>query len=161
MHGAKYPPNATGKKQKAVIDFICPKKGEERRRGLPSDNSTRQGDVDGDGGEDGDEDDDKDEEDPEAGNEVDDGKDGILKFVKYEDVENTMILNLEWTTPYACEDAKQDPETKTRHWGFFTWLVIMYVPVRVVRRSLLLFVHLSILTWNFSCNLCVEVLLIS
>lgn len=113
MHGAKYPPNNSGKKQKAVIEFLCNAKEEERRRGLPG---VRPREDDDDG---------EDEEDPNAPDEVDDGKGGRLKFIEYVDVEGTMTLNLEWKTKYACEDVEPDPATSTRHWGFFTWLIIM------------------------------------
>ena len=115
MNGARYPPDKNGKKQKAVIEFLCNAKEQERRRGLlgvrPRENN--------------DDDDGEDEENPNAGDEVDDGKGGRLKFIEYVDVEGTMTLNLEWRTQYACEDAKTDPGTSSRHWGFFTWLIIM------------------------------------
>lgn len=117
MNGVTY----KERKQKAVIDFICPQEKKEERRDRRSDRMVL-ADDDKDNG-DGDED----EEDPGAGAEVDDGQGGTLKFLKYEDVEKEKILNLEWTTKYACEDAKTDPVTKTGHWGFFTWLVIMSV----------------------------------
>lgn len=115
MNGEKY----KDKKQKAVIDFICPQGKKEERRDRLSDRMAfaDDGKETGDG--------DEDEEDPSADAEVDDGQGGTLKFLKYEDVEKEKILNLEWTTTYACEDAKTDPVTKTGHWGFFTWLVIM------------------------------------
>lgn len=118
MNGAKYPPDKNGKKQKAVIEFLCNAKEEERRRGLPG---VRPREDDDDGDDDGGEDD----EDPNAGTEVDDGKGGRLKFIEYVDVEGTMTLNLEWRTPYACEDAKPDPGPSPGHWGFFTWLIII------------------------------------
>lgn len=113
INGAKYPPNE-GKKQKAVIEFLCDAKEQERRRGLLG---VRPRDDDDDGGED--------EEDPNAGEEVDDGKGGRLKFIEYVDVEGTMTLNLKWRTKYACEDAKPDPATSSGHWGVFTWFIIM------------------------------------
>lgn len=116
MNGAKY----KDRKQKAVIDFICPQEKKEERRDRLSDPTA----LADDGKEDGDGD--EDEEDPSADAEVDDGQGGRLKFLKYEDVEKGKILNLEWTTTYACEDANADPVTKTGHWGFFTWLIIMF-----------------------------------
>lgn len=116
MNGGKY----KDRKQKAVIDFICPQEKKEERRDRLSDPTALadDGKDDGDG--------DEDEEDPSADAEVDDGQGGTLKFLRYEDVEKEKILNLEWTTTYACEDAKADPVTKTGHWGFFTWLIIMF-----------------------------------
>lgn len=117
MNGVTY----KERKQKAVIDFICPQEKKEERMDRRSDRVvlTDEGKDGGDG--------DEDEEDPGAGAEVDDGQGGTLKFLKYEDVETEKILNLEWTTKYACEDATPDPVTKTGHWGFFTWLFIMSV----------------------------------
>lgn len=114
MNGAKYPPDKTGKKQKAVIEFLCDAKEQERRRSLPGVRPREDDNDDNEG-----------EEDPNEGSEVDDGKGGRLKFIEYVDVEGTMTLNLEWTTKYACEDAKPDPATGSGHWGFFTWLIIM------------------------------------
>lgn len=119
MNGAKYPPDKTGKKQKAVIEFLCDAKEQERRRKL-SGVSPREDDDDSNK-----DDDNKDEENPNAGDEVDDLNGGRLKFVEYVDVDGTMTLNLEWRTKYACEDAKPDPGTSSGHWGFFTWLIIM------------------------------------
>lgn len=118
MNGAKYPPGKTAKKQKAVIEFLCdakPEKKQDRRRGT-SGLSTTSKDDDDDG---------EDVEDPEAGDVTEDGQGGRLKYLSYEDVGGTMILSLEWTTKYACEDAKQEPAPSSGHWGFFTWLIIM------------------------------------
>lgn len=123
------------RKQKAVIDFICPQEKKEERRDQTSDRMVLGGDGN-DGGEG-----DQDEEDPSAGAEVDDGQGGILKFLKYEDVEKEKILNLEWTTTYACEGAKTDPVTKTGHWGFFTWLVMMSVYPSGCSPQSLIFCH--------------------
>lgn len=117
MNGAKYPPDKTGLKQKAVVEFLCDAKEQERRRGLIAGINAREEDDKEDG--------DEDAEDPEAGEETDDGKGGKLKFLSYENVEGVMVLNLEWTTKYACEDAKKDPVSSSGHWGFFTWLIIM------------------------------------
>lgn len=130
MNGGKY----KDRKQKAVIDFICPQENKEERRDRLFDRMA----LADDGKEDGDGD--EDEEDPGADAEVDDGQGGTLKFLKYEDVEKEKILNLEWTTKYACEDAKTDPVTKAGHWGFFTWLVIMSdSPPRRSPQSLIFF----------------------
>lgn len=132
MNGGKY----KDRKQKAVIDFICPQEKKEERRDRLSDPMA----LADDGKEDGDGD--EDEEDPNADAEVDDGQGGRLKFLKYAVVEKGKILNLEWTTPYACDDAKAAPVTKTGHWGFFTWLVIMSgSPPRRSSQSLL-FCHM-------------------
>lgn len=51
-----------------------------------------------------------------------------LKFISYgrekgEDTDDA--LRLEWRTKYACESS--NGEEKSGSWGFFTWLVIVYV----------------------------------
>lgn len=49
-----------------------------------------------------------------------------LKFGEYEkDHPDTKVdtLILEWTTKYACDGVSPTG----RHWGFFTWFLIMYV----------------------------------
>lgn len=101
-------------KQRAVVEFLCPPKEEERRR-----QRRDKDDKDDDEGED---------DDTATGEEVDDGAGGRLKYVSYESAGEVMVLNLEWTTPFACEDATDDNEEKkssSGHWGFFTWLIIM------------------------------------
>ena len=90
------------KKQKAVVEFLCPPKQEDRRR-------LRRGK----GGH------------TATGEEVDDDHDGRLKYISYAQVEDTMVLSLEWTTKYACENANDEVKTSSGHWGFFTWLIIM------------------------------------
>lgn len=103
---------STKEKQRAVVEFLCPPKSEERRR------LRRAKD---------DEDDDEDD-DTAPGEEVDDGAGGRLKYVSYESAGEVKVLNLEWTTQHACEDAKDDNNEKkssSGHWGFFTWLIIM------------------------------------
>lgn len=59
--------------------------------------------------------------------------DDAITFLGYnwsESVEKD-VLTLEWKTKMACEenakgDKKSDGETKSSHWGFFTWMFIMY-----------------------------------
>ncbi|MCJ1249096.1 hypothetical protein MMC30_006319 [Trapelia coarctata] len=97
LRGGKY----LKKKQKAVIEFLCSRDG---------DNATKERD---------------DEEGEDKGKdngqeEVDDGQGGRLKFLSYDDVEDTTVLRLQWKTEYACEDAK-DVGGKSGGWGFFSW----------------------------------------
>lgn len=123
LHGAKYPPNKDGKKQQAVIDFLCDRKDPEKRNHIPEVRPRDKADGDGD----------DDEEDPLPNDrqETDDGEGGKLKFLSYEDVEGTQVLSLEWTTKYACEDSSAGggggDKSSSGHWGFFTWFIIMYV----------------------------------
>lgn len=124
LHGAKYPPNRSGKKQQAVIDFLCDRKEHDRRRetsGIAARDEDAEdgGDGNGNGG---------DEEDPSPtdGQESEDGEGGKVKFLSYEDVQGTQVLSLEWTTSYACEHSSSGGHSSSSgHWGFFTWLIIM------------------------------------
>lgn len=123
MHGAKYPPDKDGLKQQVVIDFLCDRKQQDRRR-ENSGKTTREEDGEEGSGEGGGED----EKDPNSadGQETDDGEGGKLKYLSYNDVQGTKVLSLEWTTKYACEDSsKEGRSSSSGHWGFFTWLVIM------------------------------------
>lgn len=87
------------KKQKAVIEFLCSKddeSGTEKSEG-------REG---------------EDMENDKSQEEVDDGQGGRLKFYSY--VEDEGVLRLQWTTKYACEDAR-DSGRNSGGWGFFSW----------------------------------------
>lgn len=125
LHGPKYPPSPAknSKKQQAIIEFLCDRKEQDRRRGFSGiterdDDGEEGGDKKGGGDEDSDPEDD--------GGEVDDGQGGKLKFLSYEDVQDIQVLSLEWTTKYACEDASSGgSSTSSGHWGFFTWVIIM------------------------------------
>ncbi|KAL8880368.1 MAG: hypothetical protein Q9192_008036 [Flavoplaca navasiana] len=120
LHGPKYP-EKNGRKQKAVIEFLCNDKAEEKKvmkkRGSVA---ARKADEDGDG-----------EEDRSAMGEVaDDGHGGALKYLDYSMVGDSEVLSLEWKTKYACEDAGKrgdDEKKNSGHWGFFTWFIIMFV----------------------------------
>lgn len=56
-------------------------------------------------------------------------KDASLQFVSFgTDTDNTYILKLDWKTRYACYDykgGKSGNADTSKHWGFFTWLIIM------------------------------------
>lgn len=124
LHGLKH----GGKKQKAVIEFLCPDKAEEEgpeERDLSSIPAKRKAVehfvVEAD-------DNDEDEEDHSAtGKVADDGHGGILTYKGYDEVDESKVLRLEWETKYACENSQgNDSEAKkSNHWGFFTWLIIM------------------------------------
>ncbi|KAL9616154.1 MAG: hypothetical protein Q9204_008608, partial [Flavoplaca sp. TL-2023a] len=119
LHGPKYP-EKNGVKQKAVIEFLCNDKAEEKevmeKRGSVA---ARKADVDGDG----------EEEDHSATGEMaDDGHGGTLKYLDYSMVGDSQVLSLEWQTKYACEDAGKrgdDDKKSSGHWGFFTWFIII------------------------------------
>ncbi|KAL8803035.1 MAG: hypothetical protein Q9182_003405 [Xanthomendoza sp. 2 TL-2023] len=111
LHGPTYPAKE-GKKHKAVIEFLCKDKAEEKRR------LTRRK-AEGDDG----------EEDHSAQGEVaDDGHGGTLKYLDFTNVGEERVLSLEWRTKYACEDVPKEADDKpgkSGHWGFFTWFIIM------------------------------------
>lgn len=122
LHGAKYPPNKDGKKQQAVIDFLCDRKEQDRRRTRTLSRSTARDEDEKEGKGVNDEDD----SNPTEGQETDDGEGGKLEFLGYDGSEGPKVLSLKWTTKYACEDSSdKGTGSGSGHWGFFTWLIIM------------------------------------
>lgn len=116
LHGQKYPNGKNGAMHRAVIEFLCQDKAEEKGE---RDLGARNNDVDDAG-----------EEDHSASGEVaHDGHGGTLKYKDFALVDGTKVLSLEWLTKYACENLKRGDDSKAKgsHWGFFTWLIIMYV----------------------------------
>jgi hypothetical protein len=83
------------------------------------------------------------------GNDEDDGterqikkEDSALLWNSYgsADGEKVDVLRLTWHTKYACEDAYKNPDNDkggdadkpkdvSSGWGFFTWFILMYVPL--------------------------------
>lgn len=111
MHGGMYPfdDRKKGRKQEAVIEFIC----DPHRTGL-------EGEEDGE------------EERRRDVRETEDEDERSLRFIGYGPVDETDVLRLEWLTKHACEDAKDGgggDENRSRHWGFFTWFIIVSVPL--------------------------------
>ena len=104
--------------QQAIIEFLCKKDDEDRRRRL--------GRRDDDGN-DEDKGKDKEKEKPEwkAARTTDDGVGGTIEFLSYK--EDT--LRLDWHTPFGCEDAKDAPADSGSGggggWGFFSWLFFL------------------------------------
>ena len=91
------------RKQKAVVEFLC----DPDRTGTETDLDPEDKYEDGEG------------KSTKGGS--------SLKVVKYDkDLPEVGILWLEWYTKYACEGQKdEDDATKSGHWGFFTWFLIM------------------------------------
>lgn len=127
MNGGKYPfRQKNGRSQKAFIEFLCDpdRTGNEGyKNGDKADKNNFNEDIISSKleakAEDGD-DDNEPEVDPNEGK--------SLKFVSYgeEDNGNIDVLRLEWYTQYACEGvADNQPSSKSKHWGFFTWFIIM------------------------------------
>ena len=140
MGGGLFPPRKGGTKQEAVVELLCAREGaeeESERRRRHAELSPRREKDDNDDDNDDDGDGDKDDEEqpdlPHDGETTSDGADGHLKFISYDLVDESKVLTLEWRTPYACEDAAKDAPKKgkdgdgsnNKHWGFFTWLIIM------------------------------------
>lgn len=129
LNGGRYPfDKSSGLSQKAIIEFVCDRERTglegvegDAREGLNkgADKNTKRVDDDGDG------------------KKEDDGQtqpDSSLTYVSYKtegEGKNEMgVLRLDWRTKYACEGAKDDPDIQpspstSKHWGFFTWLIIM------------------------------------
>lgn len=117
-------------KQKVIIELIC----DPDHTGLDNvtaaasleDTSRRKRDEGDEKTGDGDKEEDP---DPNAGK--------ALQLVSYKpestggkSLEDVNVLRLSWRTKYACEGQKGKPDTdrpasKSSHWGFFTWFIIM------------------------------------
>ncbi|KAL9071718.1 MAG: hypothetical protein Q9157_005357 [Trypethelium eluteriae] len=148
LHGGRYPNERKGVKQKLILEMLC----DRNRTGLegdlgdgrvpPHDNSrtltarsySEDDDDEGKDPEDGGDD----EDDGDGDDEEDQDKDRSLRYVSYGnegDGKNEMgVLRLEWRTKWACEGMADqnddgtdddDNEDKNKHWGFFTWFIIV------------------------------------
>lgn len=134
MHGGMYPfdDRKNGRKQKAVVEFICA----PERTGLEGEDGAGE-EEEKEKEEDGEENKRRktrrdDEDDGEGKEKEDDGR--SLRFISYgraEDDDDIDVLRLEWLTKHACDGGAADDggseETKSRHWGFFTWFIIVSV----------------------------------
>lgn len=59
-----------------------------------------------------------------------------LSFVSYgpvEGKEKLEVVRFNWKTKYACEDYADSDEAKKAGWGFFTWFILMYGSIRLLR----------------------------
>jgi hypothetical protein len=112
LSGGRDPMTRKGKNQKAIIDLICTrdKTGWEPEPEPQKKSVTKRDDKTEDGGDDN--------------NDADDEK-RALKFVSYDDEDNSRVLRLKWLTKYACEDATSNPPATRASWGFFTWFIIL------------------------------------
>ena len=110
LHGGQYPQTGKGRKQKAVIEFLCVKDADGKAKVKPKKTTE-----------------DEDEEKQEVSDD-----DQNLKYISYgpvdEDGGKEDVLRLEWQTKWACEgQTDRDEGSSDGHWGFFTWLIIMCV----------------------------------
>lgn len=72
---------------------------------------------------------------PQGDNE--EGEENSLRFVSYKEEDEkkgVRVLRLDWRTKYACQSYEEDDDDggnetdgNVRHWGFFTWFIIMYI----------------------------------
>jgi len=114
LNGGKFPLDASGRKQKAVVEFIC----DRERTGLEHDDYDPEDKY-------------KDDEKRGLDYRADNGTStkASLRFVDYgpqTDESDTDVLRLEWLTKYACEDQKsKDDAEKPASWGFFAWFLII------------------------------------
>lgn len=121
------------RKQTAIIELICDKE----RTGL-------EGEIDPE-----DQYESRDE-DPAEGS----PKAASLIFLKYgptTDDSDSDVLRLEWRTKYACEGQRdEEGGSRSSHWGFFTWFIIVYVDFQSVLWKFTTDLHLQCLPGN-SC----------
>ena len=118
LRGGAYPSEGPNKrKQSAVIDFICDAKLEGTENEWAAGGAYEGARVRRDG-----------LVKREEGEEQLVKEGAALKFLSYgrESGSDVETLRLEWKTKYVCAEAS---EGKSASWGFFTWLLIMYVPL--------------------------------
>ncbi|KAL4975634.1 autophagy-related protein 27 [Aspergillus desertorum] len=126
--GGEYPEPVTKKKKSAgaVIEFECDP-GRSGLEGLDEENSKqllRAREEGQDGG----------DEDEGDGNGKDkepffDGSDPdrSLQFKSFGKADDdTYVLSLSWKTRYACDHYTEDRGSSSSHWGFFTWLIVIF-----------------------------------
>ncbi|KAF3811885.1 Autophagy-related protein 27 [Colletotrichum gloeosporioides] len=129
LNGGSYPLTRSGRKQKAIIEFIC----DREKTGLEGevtsedqydtatklrardDNDDKDKDKDGDG--------------PSPDEKQIMGNGTALIWDSYGPAEGDFdVLRMTWHTKYACEDARDKPDENgdaSSHWGFFTWFVVL------------------------------------
>lgn len=128
LHGGRYPfEKSSGRQQKAIIEFEC----DRNRTGLEGAEGDSRDKIDDQ--EDAEslvlrtaEDDNKDDETTPSNN-------TSLEFISYrsegEGDKEFDVLRLHWKTKFACEgmtEHKPSSGNKSgKHWGFFTWFLIM------------------------------------
>lgn len=135
LNGGKY----SGRTQQAIIDFIC----DPEFVGTEGDFKPKDGY--------------KNSKRAEEAVEEKAGNATAITFISYDAVDKIDTLKLEWKTKYACEnvddgdDATPGSGTSTRHWGFFTWFIIMLVttaPWYTFWAVALLYFCLAIISWG-------------
>ncbi|KAL2871925.1 autophagy-related protein 27 [Aspergillus lucknowensis] len=129
LRGGKYPNDSKKSKDaSAVIEFVC----DHDRTGLEGLVETpkrllRAREEDEDGGDD--ENDGDGEGDGEGKGPFDDGSDPnrSLEFKSFGPSDDeSYVLRLNWRTQYACDNYLLEHGSSSGHWGFFTWLIIIF-----------------------------------
>ncbi|KAK1976650.1 autophagy-related protein 27 [Colletotrichum cereale] len=129
LNGGAYPLNKNGRKQKAIIEFICDREktgleGEWKPEDQYDGSQFRAREDDKDG---------KDDDGPSPDEKQLLMANSSLIWNSYGPSEkNDMdVLRLTWHTKYACEDAFGKPPSEggsgdsSSHWGFFTWFFVL------------------------------------
>lgn len=132
MYGGRHPQQSSGREQRAIVEMLCAadKTGKEGEWS-PKDDKYEQVPVEAEEDDavgqrkraDGDESNNKSEHQLLK-------EDAALIFDSYgpmADNGNVDVLRLTWHTKYACEGLPADEYPQSEHWGFFTWLVILWV----------------------------------
>ncbi|KAI9760470.1 MAG: hypothetical protein M4579_001664 [Chaenotheca gracillima] len=129
MHGGRYPLKSSGKKQKAIVEFLCDRERTGLERGSGLGDGSKKDDEKEDEGEPEERrrraEDDDDEED--GRHQTSNSDEKSLRLISYKEGETEDILRLEWRTKYACEGEtdRKDGGSGNGHWGFFTWFIII------------------------------------
>lgn len=139
LNGGRYPFDKTsGQQQKAIIEFIC----DANRTGLEGGEADTRDKIENeerqkrnflraeDGEKKGDEKkgDEKDGKDGEGEPEPEEPSLTLLSYkLEGEGDRRVEVLRLNWRTKYACEgETGHKPSgSKSSHWGFFTWFLIV------------------------------------
>ncbi|KAL4909823.1 hypothetical protein BDW74DRAFT_143803 [Aspergillus multicolor] len=128
LSGGKYEEPVTKKKKNAgaVIEFECDP-GRSGLEGLVEEEPKRlrtreEGKDEGDGNGEGD----GNEEEKEPFSDGSD-PDRSLQFKSFGMADDdTYVLSLNWKTRYACDHYSEGRGSYSNHWGFFTWLIIIF-----------------------------------
>ncbi|KAL3436631.1 autophagy-related protein 27 [Aspergillus tetrazonus] len=127
--GGEYPESGSKKKKKAgaVIEFECDP-GRSGLEGLVKEDTKRllrareEGQDEGEG--DGEGDGNGEDKEPFYDGSDPDRSLQYKSFGKADD--ETYILSLSWKTRYACDHYTEDRGSSSGHWGFFTWLIVIF-----------------------------------
>lgn len=138
MYGGRHPQQSSGREQRAVVEMLCDKdKTGKEGEWSPKDDKYENGVPEEEGSE-GDDPANKEEEKNKRADGDEDGKsehqllkeNAALIFDSYgpmADNGNVDVLRLTWHTKYACEGLPAEEYPQSEHWGFFTWMVILWV----------------------------------